>query len=226
MTTATATMPIEELKKKPFDELTTEEFELLKAEKQKQVQRQRERERKAYEAKKHQMVYDLTTEAIELNERLRKFKAKCLAEYTNIKSELENYGDLRANSKGGFSLRTEDDKFKITYTIVNIPLWDERSEKAEALLKEFLSDTVKKRDKDLHDILLTFLEKNKEGKFEYSRIQSLYQHEDKFTDARWKEAIRLFKESFKTVFAKNRVDFYSQNIENGYDTISLNLSKL
>lgn len=226
METLTKPRTIEELKSLSFDELTPEEFQLLADEKKKQQARARARAKEKYERQRNELIMELSIEAIELSDKLMKFKEKCMLKMSEMHENLKEYGDLRGNSKGGFSLISNDANFKIRFGLVNNPVWDERAQKAAELLHDFLGDTVKKRDKALHDIILTFLEKNKEGQFEYSRIQKLYQHEDKFTDERWREAIRLFKESFSTVFAKNRIEFYSAKGDNSYEPIPLNLSRL
>ena len=73
----------------------------------------------------------------------------------------------------------------------------------------------------------TITAQNKEGKLELSRIQTLYAKESLFTDPRWVEAIRLFKESFQPVDSKMRLEFYKRSeVSNKWEPIVLNISSL
>ncbi|NDG53898.1 MAG: DUF3164 family protein, partial [Flavobacteriia bacterium] len=109
---------------------------------------------------------------------------------------LSEYGKIRSNSKGGFSVTDKNDTMRVTRRRDTEPVWDERSGKAVELIKEFLGDAIKKRDIKMYEILMSFLERNANGDLEYGRVMDLYKHEDKFDDPRWKEGLKLIKESF------------------------------
>ena len=153
------------------------------------------------------------------------FYTDCTLELDGLREKLNEYGEIKSNSKGGFHLKTKDGKGKIVYKYSTLCDWDERSVKAEELLKDFLSDVVKKKNKEHFELIMGLLEKNKEGKLEYSRMQTLYSRENLFTDPRWMEAIRLFKESFRPISSKMRLEFYKRNETSGkWELVSLNLS--
>ena len=59
------------------------------------------------------------------------------------REKLNEYGKIRSNSKGGFSLMHSDKTIRIKRRRDTQPTWDERSTKALELIHAFLYDTVK-----------------------------------------------------------------------------------
>ena len=94
------------------------------------------------------------------------------------------------------------------------------------MIKEFLHDTVKKRDIKLFDILISFLEKNKAGDLEYNRVFSLLQHEDKFDDPRWVEGLKMLKESYSVRMRGYGYEFKQLDGEGKWDNLVLNFSSI
>jgi hypothetical protein len=140
--------------------------------------------------------------------------------------KLAGYGKIRGNSKGGFSITNSDDTMRITRRRDTEPVWDERSTKAIELIKDFLSDTIKKRDLKLYEILIGFLERNEKGDLEYNRVMDLYKHEDKFDDPRWKEGLRLIKESYSNHLKGFGYEFKIKNESGKWENLLLNFSSL
>lgn len=210
---------------KSISEMTTEELEQLVAKRKQEEQRALQKAREEYERKVDETAKSIITEAIGLNKIMSDFYKDTTDKLIAMREKLNEYGKIRSSSKGGFQIKTADGEAKIVYKYSTVCDWDERAGKAEELLKDFLGDTVKKRDKDLHELIISLLEKNKEGKLELSRMQALYAKEALFTDPRWVEAIRLFKESFQPVDTKMRLEFYRRNeTSNRFEPINLNLS--
>lgn len=205
--------------------MTTEELEQLVANRKKAEREAQQRAREEYEQQVNDTANAIISEAIGLSTVMSEFYGVTTGKLVAMRDKLNEYGKIRSNSKGGFQIKTADGKHKIVYRFSTICDWDERARKAEELMKDFMSDTVKKRDKDLHELIMGLLEKNKEGKLELSRMQALYAKEALFNDPRWVEAIRLFKESFQPVDTKMRLEFYKRNeTSNRWEPINLNLS--
>lgn len=181
--------------------------------------------REAYERFINNSVDKIVHDATLLNSHLNQFFYDSTKSLQGMKMELDKYGEIRSSSKGGFSRISKNGKHKVVYRYTTISDWDERAKKAEDLLREFLGDFVKKRDIKMFNIISALLEKNKEGNLEFSRIQSLYSRESEFDDPRWKEAIKLFKESYKAVDSKMRIEVYKRSeVSNKWELIPLNLS--
>ncbi|MFV0330926.1 MAG: DUF3164 family protein [Dysgonomonas sp.] len=210
---------------KALDQYTAEELQAMLDRKQKEAKELARKEREEYETYINDTTSDIVKDALELNGLMRVFFDSTTTKLSNMRDKLNTYGEIKSTSKGGFHRVSKDGKHKIVYRYSTICTWDERAEKAEGLLREFLTDFVKKRDIKMYNVVSALLERNKEGNLEYSRIQSLYSQENEFDDPRWREAIRLFKESFRPVDSKMRIEVYQRNETSGkWEPISLNLS--
>lgn len=213
---------------KKVNEMTTQELEQLLAEKKKEEKARAVAARKAYIKERDDVIQYLAAQALVLSSRLTKFAEDSHQMLQKQKVKLDEYGAIRKNSKGGFQITTEDGKYKIKYAYNSISDYDERADKAEALLKDFLKDMIKKKQKDdfSFEMVQSLLERNSAGKLEYSRVQRLYQYEDKHTDPRWVEAIKLFKESFLVRDSKMQVLIYERSEKGTYELIPLNFSSM
>ncbi|MBN2668776.1 MAG: DUF3164 family protein [Bacteroidales bacterium] len=176
--------------------LSAEQLQEALAKKQKAEQTKREKEEKEYIIGRDASIMNLVDKALDLELRLQAFKEECHEVLEMQEIKLTEYGKMRKNSKGGFSLTHSNGTRRVTRLRRTEPLWDERAVKATEMIKEFLHDTVKKRNIKLFEILVSFIEKNKDGDLEYSRVMNLIKHEDKYDDPRWLEGLKLIKESF------------------------------
>lgn len=206
--------------------MTTAELEQLLASKRKKEQKEKQRLKEKYEAEREQTIEYLFANAKDLHHALARFKKEAETHMQEQAKALQDYGALRSNSKGGFSIITKDGNYKIKRRRDTTPTWDERSTKASELIKDFLGDTVKKKDKELYEILLSFLAKNDAGDLEYARVMNLFQHQDKFNDPRWIEGLGLIKESYSTHLKAFGYEFQEKQPDGSYKTLSLNFSSL
>src|SRR5690554_1855025 len=207
--------------------LSTSELEALLKQRKASEAKKLEKEKQAYEADRDEKVFNILTTARTLYKELKEFKDYCHIEMDKQAVKLSEYGKIRSNSKGGFSVTNSDDTLRVTRRRDTEPVWDERSTKAIELIKDFLGDTIKKRDTKLYEILLGFLERNQNGDLEYSRVMDLYKHEAKYDDPRWKEGLRLIKESFSNHLKGFGYEFKIKDEATGkWDNILLNFSSL
>ena len=209
-----------------LDQLTDAQLEEMLAKRKKAKQAQLEKEKQAYEDKKNATVCELVNEALELHQQLAVFKQKCHHSLEEFSVALSEYGELRSNSKGGFSLTDKDGILRVTRRRDVEPNWDERSTKAVELIKDFLGDAVKKRDQKLYEILMSFLERNQNGDMEYGRVMNLWQHEDKFNDPRWKEGLKLIKESFTTHLKGYGYVFQTRGTDGKWNPLNLTFASV
>lgn len=208
------------------NELSTKELEQLLATKKANEKKQREAERRAYEKEKDQVVEDLFDEAMQIALATARFKEKCHVIMATQHKKLNNYGGIRSNSKGGFELMHSEGRISVRRRRDTDPKWDERATKAVELIKDFLADTVKKRDADLHDILMGFIERNNAGDLEYSRVMDLFKHQDKFNDPRWINGLQLIKESYSQHFKAYGYEFRHKQANGKMENLVLNFSSL
>lgn len=211
---------------KDIKEMTTQELEQMLKERKQREQAELAKKKKQYEDKRDTTVQQAVSDAIELNKMLEQFKAnvhKAMDEQANFLSE---YGMIRSNSKGGFTITNSDNTMQIKRRRDTEPAWDERSTKAIGLIKDFLGDAIKKRDTKMYEILMSFLQRNEKGELEYSRVMELYSHEDKFDDPRWKEGLRLIKESFSNHLRGYGYEFKIKGEDGKWTNVLLNFSSL
>lgn len=208
------------------NEPTIAELEaMLKTKKEAQAKKL-EKERVEYEKNRDEKVQAMILTAKTLFRELGEFKQFCHIEMDSQAIKLSEYGKIRSNSKGGFSISDTEDTMRIKRRRDTEPSWDERSTKAIELIKEFLGDAIKKRDVKMYEILMGFLERNANGDLEYSRVMDLYKHEDKFDDPRWKEGLRLIKESFSNHLKGFGYEFKYKDDQGHWQNIILNFSSL
>lgn len=215
-----------EAEKIDISKLSVSELEAYLKKKKEKEAKQLAQEKETYERERDENIFKIITTAKTLFKELREFKQYCHIEMDNQANKLANYGKIRGNSKGGFSVSDRNDTMKVTRRRDTEPVWDERSTKAIELIKEFLGDAIKKRDLDMYEILMGFLERNEKGDLEYARVMDLYKHEAKFDDERWKEGLRLIKESFSNHLKGFGYEFKFRNDEGKWENILLNFSSL
>lgn len=212
-----------------IDQLSEEQMNALQeqlARKAEQTRKKKEAAKKAYERKRDSSISSIVKTAAQLEDKMKEFKARISVMMSEQHEFLTEYGEIRSNSKGGFSITSSDGSMRVTRTRDTEPYWDERGTKAVAILKEFLEETAKKRDKDLFEILMGFLQKNDKGDLEYSRVFHLLKHRNSFTDPRWTEGLNLLEESFQTNLKGYGYEVKVRNEQGKWDNISLNFTSL
>ncbi len=207
-----------------IESLTTEELKAMVAEREKNELAKKEAEKKAYEHEREMVVINNMAKAKEIAQMLNEFKAHLHLCMEDQQAKLNSYGNINKNSKGGFSITTQDGQLRIRRTRATEPTWDERSTKAIELIKDFLGDTIKKRDKNLYEILISFIARNDKGELEYSRVMDLLQHEAKYQDPRWVEGLKLIKESYAIHFKGYGYDFQIKDEQGKWKRVELNFS--
>tara|TARA_R110002050_G_scaffold295237_1_gene453834 strand:+ start:5834 stop:6493 length:660 start_codon:yes stop_codon:yes gene_type:complete len=211
---------------KSIEDMTPEEIEAILAKKKKAQLLQEEKKKKEYEYQRNIVVNEIVQQAITLQTQLAQFKSLCHQVMEEQAEALANYGKMPGKSKGGFSITDSDGVLRVTRRRDTEPHWDERSTKAVELIKDFLGDAIKKRDLKMYDILMSFLERNENGDMEYGRVMNLLQHEEKFGDPRWKEGLKLIKESYSNHLKGFGYEFKTRGSRGKWENLLLNFSSL
>lgn len=211
---------------KSIDQMTPEEIEnylnKIMADKRNAAAKAKE----AFEKEQYYVANTLFDMAKKASEFMIDVKLTCQTEMEKQAIALEKYGRFPVKSKGGFSIDNEDKTIRITRTRDTQPHWDSRSEKGTALIKEFLVDALKKKDKDGYEMLMELLAKNADGQLEYSRVMIIIQNEGRFSDPRWHEGIRLLKESYSIHMKGYGYRFKYKGPDGKWQTMDMNFSSL
>ena len=209
-----------------IEDLSAEELQAALDKKKKADAAKREKLKKQYEDERNTSVNYLMTNANDLHNAIKSFKQVCHEMMEKQHAALVNYAGHISRSKGGFSIVSSDGQFKITRRRDTNHSWDERSNKGVALIKEFLSDKVKKAAQKEYDIIMSFLERNQQGDLEYSKVMQLLQHKDKYQDERWVEGCTLVLEGYNINFKAYNYEFKMKNDAGTWVNLSLNFSSL
>ncbi len=192
-------------------QLSAADLESLLRAKQKEEKEKKAKERDAYEASRDELVAELVQRAQVLHIQMRQFKQYAIDALEEFRERANAYGDIRSNSKGGFGLRHRNNGQMVSLDRNTVPEYDERAAMAEALLKEFLEDKVKKRDLATYRTIMALMERNKQGDLTVSRVASLLKVKDNYDDERWIKAMELFEESFRIREISYSVSFYKKD---------------
>jgi len=211
---------------KSIEEMTSEEIEQMLAKRKEKERRIKEKTKAAYESERDDLVTDLVLKAKSVNELLSKFKEELHVYFEEHKEKLNDYGGVRSNSKGGFSLVHSSGEIKATRLRSTQPVWDERAEKSLELINDFLHTTVKKSHRKLFEVLLSYIQKNKSGDLEYAKVMDLISHRDKWKDERWLKGLDLLEESFSIAFRSFSYAFYVKDKDGKWEPININFSSL
>lgn len=194
-----------------LSKIPTSELEAYLAEKKKQERAEKVKRRKHYEATRDTLTAQLVARAAVLNAQMRDFKQYAIDALEEFREMANEYGEIRKNSKGGFSLRHQESGEMVSLDRNSVPEYDERASMAEELLKEFLEDKIKKRDLQTYRTINALMARNKQGDLIPSRIASLISIKDNYDDPRWHKAIQLYEESFRIREISYSVSFYRKD---------------
>lgn len=199
--------------------LSEEDLQAELDRRQEAKKRQAIKAKEKYEGDRDELVKKMCGSALYIHQIMREFKTESIHKLDDFHAIAKAYGDIRSTSKGGFSLRSSDGEYKISYDRNTMVEYDERADLAEAQLRDFLAHMVKKKDSRAYEIITALLERGKSGKFNPIAINSLLKMEDKFNDPRWVKAMQLFKESHDVLLISYSVSFYTKDAETGKDEI-------
>lgn len=204
---------------------TEEQLEQMLQAKKAEKEQQRQAERQAYETKRDAFVKRVIGEAVSYHGLLKVFKADLVQSFEEFEKQLNEYGEIRSNSKGGFSITSSDGKHRVRRIRATAPEWDERSKKGEALIIEFLQEQI--TDTKIHKLVMSFLQRNEKGELEYSRVMNLLNMKADFDDPRWVEGLELMQESYNITLRAFQFEFQvKDDISGKWQRLEMNFSSI
>jgi hypothetical protein len=207
-------------------QLSTEELKKLLAAKEQEERNAKEAKRKEYEKLRNAKVDEYVETASELNRALKIFKEEAFAELERLREAAMEYGDITKRSKGGFSLRNADGSKMMVLRRNVVSEYDERADLAYSLIREFLDETIKKKDIQTYRTISVLLEKNKSGDFKPNLVADLLKIKDNYNDPRWLKAMELLPESYREREVSYNVEFYQKDSQGKDELISLNIASI
>lgn len=209
-----------------LENLTDEELEQLLEKRRKAKQREELARRKKYEQDREDLINDLMLAADNIHQMLSQFKSDSFNRIDQFAERMQEYGDVSGNSKGGFSLENAEGTMKVKYSSQTKKGFDERADMAEQKLKSFLERFVKVRNKETYKLVLQLLERTNSGDFDDKLIMKLWNMENDFDDQDWRDAIKLFKESYNPRATTKYMNFYRRDDKGAWRLINLNFASV
>ena len=206
--------------------MSIEQLEALLAKKKEDEAKKKLKEKHSYEQRRNGICVKHVRRAQELNGILTEFKKTVFEELITFKDEMLKYGDISKQSKGGFSIVSEDESFKIVYGRKLEGDFDERATLGVENIKNFLDDTVKKRDQKMYKMLMKLISLRGSEEMNTNRVFELISLKNEYNDPRWLKGVELLEESYKNRAAGFFVSFFIQNQQGKYDSISLTFPSL
>ena len=172
--------------------------------------------RNAYESIRTSFGRNVKDEVVRVALSVKKFRDWLDKESEGFKEVMAEYGKLRSKEQRGYTLVVDD--FKLEVKSQDVKGFDERAELAAQRLMECLGAYIDKSEKGeddpMYQLCMNLLERNRNGKFNYTSISKLYQLEGKFNDEEYTSIMNLFRES--NVTKETVVSYYfSQKGEDG-----------
>lgn len=211
----------------PIDLSTLSAAELQAAlnEKLKAERENRAAKKKKYEQERETLIEDLINDAIGVRNMLIAIKTKAMQKLPQFRAQMLEYGQLRKGDRNKGTFEIKNEHYKIIFTNHEKKAFDERAELAEERLREFLETFVKKSNQKTYRLVKSLLERNpKSGDYDITLINRLYALEEEFDDPNWKEAIRLFKESFSPTGTKQYARFFHKGANGEWVPIILDFA--
>ncbi|MCG4686269.1 DUF3164 family protein [Bacteroides finegoldii] len=164
--------------------------------------------REAYETLRHQFAFDVESKLMPVVNNVAGFREWLESESGAFRNVMRDYGQLRRGEEQA-SFSVVDGNFKLEVKSNKVKSFDERADMAAERLINYLKDYVGRTDKGVDDpmyqLVMTLLERNKQGDLDYKSISKLYELESRF-DEEYAAIMQLFKES--NVVYKTAVNYY------------------
>lgn len=164
--------------------------------------------RKAYEDIRENFAKSVKDKVVEISLRVKDFRDWLDSESDGFKAVMAEYGKLRNKDQRGFTIVVDDFRFEVKSQ--DVKGFDERSEMAAQRLMDFLGAYIEKseqgKDDPMYQLCMNLLERNRNGKFNYTNISKLYALEGKFNDEEYTSIMDLFRES--NVVKETVVSYY------------------
>lgn len=208
------------------NELTIEELDYLVRQKQTELRALKKRNRTKYETFRDATIEQLVQKATELSAEIVAFKQQSSLAVAELYKQAIEYGTANPDNQGNATFKTKSLGMGVKFSTRKIMEYDERAEQATALIRDFLSDKVKRKDKAIYDLVISLIEKDQDGKLSPANIQKLYLHEDKFDDERWTKALELYKESYVLRDTCPYISFMHTDKQGKWVAIPLSFSKV
>ncbi len=179
-----------------------------------------------YQKAKFELVEELFQRATNIHSQMAVFKSEATGKLNDFYEKLKAYGDVRDNNKGSFTIWNEDNTQGVEYCNHRVFSYDERAIPAAEKIKQYLEQTVKKRDKRAYEMISKLLEKSRNQDYDPNNIQKLYGMEKEIGHPLFTAGVEGFKEAWTEKSTSHYIRFYKVDAEGEKVSIQLNWSSI
>lgn len=209
-----------------LEQFPTELLEQVLENKKKAERKEAIKKKEAYEKEKYDLVEDLFSDALELNIEMTEFKAEATTRLNNFYKRLQEYGGVRADNKGSFTIWNQDNTRGVEYCNHRVFGYDERAIAAAEKIRRWLETTVKKRSLEDYKFISKLLEKSRNQDYDPNNIQKLYSMEKEVGHPLFTAGVEGFKEAWTEHSTAHYIRFYQKDAEGKKTTVQLNWSAI
>jgi hypothetical protein len=156
-----------------------------------------------------ELVLGLVAAAQAQSANLAKFKEHAFGEVSAfVTLSAEQYGVKRGGAKGNVTLYSFDGQYKVTLSIAERLVFDERLQAAKALIDECIIEWSASSRDEIKVLVQSAFDTDREGKINTGRVLALRRLDIK--DDKWQSAMQATGESLQVVGSKSYVRFYKR----------------
>lgn len=169
-------------------------------------------------------VRALVADAVEVNARLKAFKAKALADIADlVKISGEKYSVVLGGKKGNVNLVSYDGKYKVVRSMADRIVFTEEIEAAKSLINSCIDRWSEGANDNIRVLVDRAFSKDKTGQLKTASVLELMRLE--ISDDEWKRAMLAIKDSIQTTGSAIYVRVYERMGDSDqYKAIPLDLA--
>lgn len=179
---------------------------------------------KEIDKSRNNLVYEIVTKALLLNEELAAFKRQAMNDIKAfVELSAERFDAKVGGNKGNISLTSYDGRYRVLRSINEYITFDESLEAAKALLDDCLESWTSDTSDELRKLVNFAFKSNNAGKLSTQRIMGLLKVDIK--DPLWVKAMEAIKESITISGSKAYIRIYKRvGDTDEYKQINLDLA--
>ena len=173
-----------------------------------------------------QLVMELVPSAISLSQAMAAYKAKALAEISDlIEIAAERYGAKLGGKKGNVSLVSFDGRYKIQRAYREVVAFTEEIEAAKALIDSCIVRWSEGANDNIRAVVSQAFRKNRNGEISTGKVLDLMRME--IDDEEWNRAMEALRDALKSNGTAVYIRVYERiGTTDQYKPISLDIASL
>lgn len=169
-----------------------------------------------------ELVEKIVNGAFELHRAMRVFKGSSMLEVTSFcELSANEYGVKFGGEKGNVQLQSFDGRFRVTVSVAEYIVFDERLSIAKQLIDECITEWTTGSNGNIIALINNAFSVNKQGQINTERILGLRRLD--IRDEKWKKAMDAISDSINVTSSKSYIRIYERK-DDKYVQLPLDLA--